>query len=90
LRVLLAPHRTRQHAPPAVENVVLLVRGPRVVAAVLVGAAPHRRHGVPGPVPIHWFRPTSSAPPRGGAGRRHRHLFSLGVIGIESLPSPAG
>src|SRR5499433_4211123 len=26
-------------APPAVENVVLLVRGPRVVAAVLVGAA---------------------------------------------------
>ena len=26
-------------APPAVENVVLLVRGPRIVAAVLVGAA---------------------------------------------------
>jgi iron complex transport system permease protein len=25
--------------PPAVENVVLLVRGPRVLAAVLVGAA---------------------------------------------------
>ena len=25
--------------PPAVENVILLVRGPRVIAAVLVGAA---------------------------------------------------
>jgi iron complex transport system permease protein len=34
--------------PPAVENVVLLVRGPRVVAAALVGCACGRRHRVPG------------------------------------------
>src|ERR1700687_3858089 len=38
---VLAAHLTGRPsgAPPAVENVVLLVRGPRVVAAVLVGGA---------------------------------------------------
>src|SRR4029079_11587523 len=40
LDVLFARLTGRQSGvPPAVENVVLLVRGPRVAAAVLVGAA---------------------------------------------------
>ena len=52
-------------ASPAVENVVLLVRGPRVVAAVLVG--PRSRSPAPPSracSAIRWCRPTSSAPPR--------------------------
>ena len=47
--------------PPAVENVVLLVRGPRVVAAALVGAA----LAVAGTAFQGLFRPTFSAPPQG-------------------------
>ena len=47
--------------PPAVENVVLLVRGPRVVVAALVGAA----LAVAGTAFQGLFRPTFSAPPQG-------------------------
>ena len=79
-------------ASPAVENVVLLVRGPRVVAAVLVGAA----LAVAGTAFQGLFRNPLVSPDILGAssgaalGAVLGIYFSLGVIGIEASPSPAG
>src|SRR5260370_24214651 len=73
--------------PPAVENVVLLVRGPRVVAAVLVGGA----LAVAGTAFQGLFRNPLVSPDILGAssgaalGAVLGILFSLGVVGIESL-----
>src|SRR6202171_671813 len=74
-------------ATPAVENVVLLVRGPRVVAAVLVGGA----LAVAGTAFQGLFRNPLVSPDILGAssgaalGAVLGIFFSLGVVGIESL-----
>src|SRR6202049_1179725 len=73
--------------PPAVENVILLVRGPRVLAAVLVGSA----LAVAGTAFQGLFRNPLVSPDILGAssgaalGAVLGIFFSLGVIGIESL-----
>src|SRR6516225_3012766 len=73
--------------PPAVENVVLLVRGPRVVAAALVGAA----LAVAGTAFQGLFRNPLVSPDILGAssgaalGAVLGIFFSLGVVGIEGL-----
>src|SRR3954462_313567 len=79
-------------AAPAGENVVLLVRGPRVVAAVLVGAA----LAVAGTAFQGLFRNPLVSPDILGAssgaalGAVLGIYFSLGVIGIESLAFVGG
>jgi iron complex transport system permease protein len=79
-------------APPAVENVVLLVRAPRVVAALLVGAA----LAVAGTAFQGLFRNPLVSPDILGAssgaalGAVLGIFFSLGVIGIESLAFAGG
>jgi iron complex transport system permease protein len=79
-------------ASPAVENVVLLVRGPRVVAAVLVGSA----LAVAGTAFQGLFRNPLVSPDILGAssgaalGAVIGIYFSLGVIGIESLAFVGG
>jgi iron complex transport system permease protein len=79
-------------APPAVENVVLLVRGPRVAAAVLVGAA----LAVAGTAFQGLFRNPLVSPDILGAssgaalGAVAGIYFSLGVIGIEMLAFAGG
>jgi len=78
--------------PPAVENVVLLVRGPRVVAAVLVGGA----LAVAGTAFQGLFRNPLVSPDILGAssgaalGAVLGIYFSLGVIGIEALAFAGG
>src|SRR5262249_1224222 len=78
--------------PPAVENVVLLVRGPRVVAAAVVGAA----LAVAGTAFQGLFRNPLVSPDILGAssgaalGAVLGIYFSLGVIGIESLAFVGG
>src|SRR5262247_3645024 len=78
--------------PPAVENVVLLVRGPRVVAAALVGAA----LAVAGTAFQGLFRNPLVSPDILGAssgaalGAVLGIFFSLGVVGIESLACVGG
>jgi len=78
--------------PPAVENVVLLVRGPRVVAALLVGGA----LAVAGTAFQGLFRNPLVSPDILGAssgaalGAVLGIYFSLGVIGIESLAFVGG
>ena len=78
--------------PPAVENVVLLVRGPRVVAAALVGAA----LAVAGTAFQGLFRnPLVSRDILGASsgaalGAVLGIYFSLGVIGIEGLAFVGG
>src|SRR5262245_6236853 len=78
--------------PPAVENVVLLVRGPRVVAAALVGAA----LAVAGTAFQGLFRNPLVSPDILGAssgaalGAVIGIYFSLGVIGIEGLAFVGG
>src|SRR6516164_7692962 len=78
--------------PPAVENVVLLVRGPRVVAAALVGAA----LAVAGTAFQGLFRNPLVSPDILGAssgaalGAVLGIFFSLGVVGIESLAFVGG
>jgi iron complex transport system permease protein len=78
--------------PPAVENVVLLVRGPRVAAAALVGAA----LAVAGTAFQGLFRNPLVSPDILGAssgaalGAVLGIYFSLGVIGIESLAFVGG
>ncbi len=80
------------NAPAAVENVVLLVRGPRVIAAVLVGAA----LAVAGTAFQGLFRNPLVSPDILGAssgaalGAVIGIYFSLGVIGIESLAFAGG
>jgi iron complex transport system permease protein len=72
---------------PAVENVILLVRGPRVLAAVMVGAA----LAVAGTAFQGLFRNPLVSPDILGAssgaalGAVLGIYFSLGVVGIESL-----
>src|SRR6267378_535694 len=79
-------------APPAVENVVLLVRGPRVLAAMLVGAA----LAVAGSAFQGLFRNPLVSPDILGAssgaalGAVVGIYFSLGVVGIESLAFVGG
>src|SRR5690349_17728521 len=79
-------------APPAIENVVLLVRGPRVVAALLVGAA----LAVAGTAFQGLFRNPLVSPDILGAssgaalGAVVGIYFSLGVIGIEALAFGGG
>jgi iron complex transport system permease protein len=78
--------------PPAVENVVLLVRGPRVVAAVLVGGA----LAVAGTAFQGLFRNPLVSPDILGAssgaalGAVLGIYLSLGVIGIEGLAFAGG
>src|SRR5690348_5118822 len=78
--------------PPAVENVVLLVRGPRVVAAALVGAA----LAVAGTEFQGLFRNPLVSPDILGAssgaalGAVIGIYFSLGVLGIECLAFAGG
>ena len=77
---------------PAVENVVLLVRGPRVIAAALVGAA----LAVAGTAFQGIFRNPLDSPDILGAssgaalGAVLGIYFSLGVIGIEALAFAGG
>jgi iron complex transport system permease protein len=79
-------------APPAVENVVLLVRGPRVLAAVLIGAA----LAVAGTAFQGLFRNPLVSPDILGAssgaalGAVVGIWLSLGVIGIELLAFAGG
>jgi iron complex transport system permease protein len=79
-------------ASAAVENVVLLVRGPRVVAAVLVGGA----LAVAGTAFQGLFRNPLVSPDILGAssgaalGAVIGIFFSLGVVGIESLAFVGG
>jgi len=74
-------------AAPAVENVVLLVRGPRVIAAVLVGSG----LAVAGTAFQGLFRNPLVSPDILGAssgaalGAVLGIFFSLGVVGIEGL-----
>jgi iron complex transport system permease protein len=78
--------------PPAVENVVLLVRGPRVAAAVLVGAA----LAVAGTAFQGLFRNPLVSPDILGAssgaalGAVIGIYLSLGVVGIEALAFAGG
>src|SRR5262245_55386989 len=78
--------------PPAVENVLLLVRGPRVVAAALVGAA----LAVAGTAFQGVFRNPLVSPDILGAssgaalGAVLGIYFTLGVIGIEVLAFAGG
>lgn len=77
---------------PAVENVVLLVRGPRVLAAVLVGAA----LAVAGTAFQGLFRNPLVSPDILGAssgaalGAVLGIFFSLGVLGIQGLAFAGG
>ena len=79
-------------APAAVENVVLLVRGPRVVAALLVGSA----LAVAGAAFQGLFRNPLVSPDILGAssgaalGAVIGIFFSLGVLGIELLAFVGG
>src|SRR5437867_7854581 len=79
-------------APAAVENVVLLVRGPRVLAAVLVGSA----LAVAGSAFQGLFRNPLVSPDILGAssgaalGAVLGIFFSLGVVGIELLAFVGG
>jgi iron complex transport system permease protein len=79
-------------APQAVENVVLLVRGPRVIAAVLVGGA----LAVAGTAFQGLFRNPLVSPDILGAssgaalGAVIGIFFSLGVVGIEILAFAGG
>ena len=81
-----------ERCAPAVENVVLLVRGPRVVAAVLVGSA----LAVAGTAFQGLFRNPLVSPDILGAssgaalGAVIGIFFSLGVIGIEALAFAGG
>ena len=93
IEVLVARLAGRETAlPPAVENVVLLVRGPRVVAAALVGAA----LAVAGTAFQGIFRNPLVSPDILGAssgaalGAVLGIYFSLGVIGIEGLAFAGG
>jgi iron complex transport system permease protein len=93
IEVLLSRLMGRSAAvPPAVENVVLLVRGPRVVAAVLVGGA----LAVAGTAFQGLFRNPLVSPDILGAssgaalGAVLGIYFSLGVIGIEGLAFAGG
>jgi iron complex transport system permease protein len=93
IEVLLSRLMGRTAAvPPAVENVVLLVRGPRVVAAVLVGGA----LAVAGTAFQGLFRNPLVSPDILGAssgaalGAVLGIYFSLGVIGIEGLAFAGG
>src|SRR6516162_8946331 len=93
IEVLVARLAGRETAlPPAVENVVLLVRGPRVVAAALVGAA----LAVAGTAFQGIFRNPLVSPDILGAsseaalGAVIGIYFSLGVIGIEGLAFAGG
>src|SRR3984893_15506799 len=89
LIAVLAAHLTGRASsvPPAVENVILLVRGPRVLAAVMVGSA----LAVAGTAIQGLFRNPLVSPDILGAssgaalGAVLGIFFSLGVIGIESL-----
>jgi len=78
--------------PPAVENVVLLVRGPRVLAAMLVGAA----LAIAGTAFQGLFRNPLVSPDILGAssgaalGAVLGIYLSLGVIGIEGLAFAGG
>ncbi|HEX6217018.1 MAG TPA: iron chelate uptake ABC transporter family permease subunit, partial [Vicinamibacterales bacterium] len=80
------------NAPAAVENVVLLVRGPRVIAAVLVGAA----LAVAGTAFQGLFRNPLVSPDILGAssgaalGAVIGIFFSLGILGIELLAFAGG
>jgi iron complex transport system permease protein len=77
---------------PAAQNVILLVRGPRVVAAILVGAA----LSVAGTAFQGLFRNPLVSPDILGAssgaalGTVLGIFFSLGVIGIEGLAFAGG
>jgi iron complex transport system permease protein len=79
-------------APPAVENVVLLVRGPRVLGAVLVGTG----LAVAGTAFQGLFRNPLVSPDILGAssgaalGAVLGIYFSLGVVGIEALAFVGG
>src|SRR5262249_38924231 len=93
IEVLVSRRAGRASAvPPAVENVVLLVRGPRVVAAALVGAA----LAVAGTAFQGLFRNPLVSPDILGAssgaalGAVLGIYFSLGVIGIEGLAFVGG
>jgi iron complex transport system permease protein len=78
--------------PPAAENVILLVRGPRVLAAVLIGSA----LAVAGAAFQGLFRNPLVSPDILGAssgaalGTVLGIFFSLGVVGIESLAFAGG
>src|SRR5689334_12547807 len=80
------------HTPAATENVILLVRGPRVVAAVLIGAA----LAVAGAAFQGLFRNPLVSPDILGAssgaalGAVIGIYFSLGVVGIEVLAFAGG
>src|SRR2546423_6798105 len=77
---------------PAVENVVLLVRGPRVIAAALVGAAlAVAGTAVPGIFRNPLVSPDILGASSGAAlGAVLGIYFSLGVIGIEALAFAGG
>src|SRR3984893_8910274 len=91
---VLAAHLTGRPSSvaPAAENVVLLVRGPRVLAAVMVGAA----LAVAGTAFQGLFRNPLVSPDILGAssgaalGAVLGIFFSLGVVGIESLAFVGG
>src|SRR5262249_17834248 len=78
--------------PPAVENVVLLVRGPRVVAAAGGGAAlAVAGTAFPGLFRNPLVSPRLPRAPSGAArGARLGIYFSLGVIGMEGLAFAGG
>jgi iron complex transport system permease protein len=93
LDVLIARLSGRpSHVPLAVQDVVLLVRGPRVLAAVLVGSA----LAVSGTAFQGLFRNPLVSPDILGAssgaalGAVVGIYFSLGVIGIEALAFAGG
>src|SRR5262249_59855629 len=73
--------------PPAIENVILYIRGPRVIAAVLVGAA----LAVAGTAFQGLFRNPLVSPDILGAssgaalGAVVGIYFSLGIFGIQGL-----
>ncbi|HEY6259444.1 MAG TPA: iron ABC transporter permease [Xanthobacteraceae bacterium] len=91
---VLAAHLTGRPSsvPPAAQNVILLVRGPRVLAAVLVGGA----LAVAGTAFQGLFRNPLVSPDILGAssgaalGAVLGIFFSLGVVGIESLAFVGG
>jgi iron complex transport system permease protein len=91
---VIRAHLTGQPSgvPPAAENVILLVRGPRVLAAVLIGSA----LAVAGAAFQGLFRNPLVSPDILGAssgaalGAVTGIFFSLGVVGIESLAFAGG
>ena len=70
---------------PAIETVIWQVRGPRVVAAMLIGAALAVAGTAFRPVPQSLVSPDILGRPPARRSARCWHFFSLGIFAIQAL-----